>query len=156
MMVKEDVVIRDTPTRERAILGWILEESFEGWYLLHSKRTLRDIEVVRVAMSSGKPVGLVMLKTLEGNAGYVYYIAVAKDHRRKGIAKLLLQDALQRFKSSKSKEAYASVEGDNEPSEALFASEGFSLTSFSEVSKKHGRLHALNMYREMLVVPGEV
>src|SRR6266581_4935687 len=42
------------------------------------------------------------------------------------------------------------------PSEALFASEGFTPTSFSEVSKRHGNLHTLNLYREMLVVPGEV
>src|SRR6266700_4482608 len=156
MIVKEDVVIRDTPTRERASLGWILEESFEGWYLLHSKRTLRDIEVVRVAMSSGKPVGLVMLKTLEGNIGYVYYIAVAKAHRQRGIAKLLLEDALRRFKASRMQEVFASVEKNNKPSEALFALEGFTSTSFSEVSKRHGNLHTLNMYREMLVVPGEV
>ena len=153
---QEKVVIVDVPIGERAGLGWILEESLEGWYLRHSIGTLRKIEVVRAAMLAGNTVGLVMLKTLEGNVGYVYYIAVAKDQRRKGIAKLLLEDALQRFKSSRLKEAYASVEEDNEPSEALFASEGFSPTSFGEVSKKHGRLHALNMYREMLVVPGEV
>src|SRR5207245_4885338 len=104
MTAKEDVVIRDVPARERAGLEWILEESFEGWYLLHSKRTLRDIEVVRVAMSSGKPVGLVMLKTLEGSTGYVYYIAVAKAHRKRGIAKLLLEDALRRFTPSRMQE----------------------------------------------------
>src|SRR5437879_13813887 len=148
MTTKEDVVIIDAPTRERASLGWILEESFEGWYLLHSKRTLRDIEVVRVAMSSGKPVGLVMVKTLEGSTGYVYYIAVAKAHRKRGIAKLLLEDALRRFKASRMQEVFASVEKNNKPSEALFASEGFTPTSFSEVSKRHGNLHALNMYRD--------
>src|SRR6266567_4164436 len=104
MTAKQDVMIIDVPAKERAGLEWILEESFEGWYLLHSKRTLRDIEVVRVAMSSDKPVGLVMLKTLEGSTGYVYYIAVAKAHRHRGIAKLLLDDALQRFKSSRMKE----------------------------------------------------
>ncbi len=156
MTAKEDVVIMDVPAKERAGLEWILEESFEGWYLLHSKRTLRDIEVVRVAMSSGKPVGLVMLKTLEGRTGYVYYIAVAKAHRKKGIAKLLLEDALRRFKASRMQEVFASVEKNNKPSEALFALEGFTSTSFSEVSKRHGNLHTLNMYREMLVVPGEV
>ena len=46
-------------------MEWILEESFEGWYLMHSKRTLRDVELVKVAMSSEKPVGLVMVKMLE-------------------------------------------------------------------------------------------
>ncbi len=50
----------------------------------------------------------------------------------------------------------ASVEKNNKPSEALFESEGFTPTSFSELSKRHGNLHTLNLYREMLVVPGEV
>ena len=107
-------------------------------------------------MSSGKPVGMVMLKTLEGSAGYVYYIAVAKAERKKGIGKLLLEDALQRFKASKLEEVFASVEEDNEPSEALFASEGFTRTSLGQVSKRHGKLHALSMYNAMRVVPGEV
>ena len=156
MTAQDDITIVDVPAGKRKGLEWILDESFEGWYLMHSKRTLRDIEVVRAAISSGKPVGLVMLKTLEGSAGYVYYIAVAKAHRKKGIAKLLLEDALRIFKASKVEEVFASVEEDNKPSEALFASEGFMRTSFGEVSKLHGGLHTLNMYRVMTVVPGEV
>ena len=156
MTAQDDITIVDVPAGKRKGLEWILDESFEGWYLMHSKRTLRDIEVVRAAISSGKPVGLVMLKTLEGSAGYVYYIAVAKAHRKKGIAKQLLEDALRLFKASKVEEVFASVEEDNKPSEALFGSEGFTRTSFGEVSKKHGKLHALNMYNAMRVVPGEV
>jgi ribosomal protein S18 acetylase RimI-like enzyme len=157
MTAKEDIAIEDVPVKKRADLRWILEESFEGWYLMYSKRTLRDIELVRAAMLSGKPIGLVMLKTLEkGTVGYVYYIAVAKANRKKGIGKMLLENALQHFKASGASEVFASVEEDNEPSEALFASEGFIRTSFSEVSKKYGNLRTLNMYREMLVVPGEV
>ena len=156
MMAQDDIMIVDVPAKKRRGLEWILEESFEGWYLMHSKRTLRDVGLVRAAMSSGKPVGLVMLKTMERNVGYVYYIAVAKAHREKGIAKLLLEDALRIFTASSVEEVFASVEEDNAPSEGLFASEGFTRTSFGEVSKKHGKLHALNMYNAMRVVPGEV
>ena len=156
MTPPDATVIVDVPRKERAGLEWILEESFEGWYLMHSKRTLRDIELVRAATSSGKPVGLVMLKTLEEGLGYVYYVAVARAQRKRGIGKLLLNDALRLFKASGVKEVFASVEEDNEPSEALFASEGFTPTNLGAVSRKHGRLHALNMYREMWVVPGEV
>jgi len=156
MTAQDDMTIIDVPAGKRRELEWILEESFEGWYLMHSKRTLRHIEVVRAAMASGKPVGLVMLKTLEGSVGYVYYIAVAKAERKKGIAKLLLEDALRIFKASKVVEVFASVEENNKPSEALFGSEGFTQTSFGEVSKKHGKLHTLNMYNAMRVVPGEV
>ncbi len=156
MTAQENIEIADVPAGKRAELDWILEKSFEGWYLMHSRRTLRDIELVRAAISSGKPVGLVMLKTLEGGVGYVYYIAVAKANRKRGIGKLLLDDALRLFKASNVKEVFASVEKDNEPSEALFASEGFTKTSFGEVSKRHGSLHTVNMYRAMTVVPGEV
>ena len=156
MTVQENIEITDVPAGKRQELDWILEESFEGWYLLHSRRTLRDIELVRAATSSGTPAGLVMLKTLEGSVGYVYYIAVARADRRKGIAKLLLEDALRLFKASGAEEVFASVEEDNKPSEALFASGGFTQTSFGKVSKRHGSLHTVNMYREMLVVPGEV
>ncbi|HEV2137984.1 MAG TPA: GNAT family N-acetyltransferase [Nitrososphaerales archaeon] len=146
----------NVPIGQRQDLEGILEESFEGWYLRAAKGTLEDIEVVRAAMSDGRPIGLVMLKTLEQAAGYVYYIAVARAHRRTGVAKLLLEDALRRFVDAGLKEVYASVEEDNEPSENLFASEGFIPTSFGEVSKRHGSLHTINMYRIMRVVPGEV
>lgn len=156
MTAQENIEIVDVPAGKRTELDWILEESFEGWYLMHSRRTLRDVELVRAAMSSGKQVGLVMLKTLEGDVGYVYYIAVSKANRKKGIGKLLLEDALRIFNASKVKEVFASVEKDNEPSEALFASEGFTKTSFGEVSKRHGSLHTVNMYRAMTVVPGEI
>jgi ribosomal protein S18 acetylase RimI-like enzyme len=156
MTAQANIEITDVPSGKRRELDWILEESFEGWYLWHSKKTLRDVELVRAAVSSGKPAGLVMLKTLEGTVGYVYYIAVAKASRNKGIGKLLLENALQLFKASNLKEAFASVEKENEPSEALFASEGFSKTGFGEISKKHGSLNAANMYRAMTVVPGEI
>jgi ribosomal protein S18 acetylase RimI-like enzyme len=155
-MMTEDTAIVDVPKGKRKGLEWILDESFEGWYLIHSKRTLRKIELVRASISSGKPVGLVMLKTLEERAGYVYYIAVAKSNRKKGIGKMLLEDALRIFKSSGTREVFASVEKDNEASEALFESEGFTRTSFGRVSKRHGSLHTINMYNEMRVVPGEI
>ena len=118
--------------------------------------TLKDVEVVRAARLSGQSVGLVMLKTIEKEVGYVYYIAVARAHRRMGVARLLLRDSLNRFKSGGAKEVFAGVETDNLPSEKLFESEGFTRTNFGEVAKNYGRFHALDMYRKMLVVPGEL
>ena len=97
-----------------------------------------------------------MLKTLEQGVGYVYYVAVARAHRHTGVATLLLKDALDLFRDARLVEAFASVEGDNIPSEKLFAAEGFTRVSFPEVSKRHGPLRAINMYRMMVVVPGEI
>ena len=48
------------------------------------------------------------------------------------------------------------MEGDNVPSERLFASQGFQKTTFMDVSRRHGALRAMNMYRMMVVVPGEI
>lgn len=150
-----EVEIVDVPHERRAGLESILEESFEGWYLRHSRSTLREVETVREALASGASAGLVMLKQLEPGVAYVYYIAVARAHRRKGVAKALLEDALGRFIAAGAREVFAGVEADNEPSERLFVSEGFVRTSFGEVSKRHGTIHAINMYRAMRIVPGE-
>ena len=145
----------DVPSGERGSLEKILEESFQGWYLRHAKGKLQQLEVVRAAMASGTPVGLVMLKTLEARVGYVYYIAVATANRKMGIGRLLLEDSLRRLSEEGVEEAFASVETGNIPSEGLFLSEGFTKTSFAEVSKRFGTIRGINMYRMMVVVPGE-
>ena len=156
MTAKVDIQIVDMPADGRGALESILEESFSGWYLRHSKRILRDVETVRAAMSSGVPAGLIMLKTLERGVGYIFYVAVARHSRRMGVAGLLVRDALDRFMAEGVSEVFASVEEDNQPSERLFASVGFTRTKLAEVSGRHGLLNALNMYRMMVVVPGEV
>ncbi|HZY46448.1 MAG TPA: GNAT family N-acetyltransferase, partial [Candidatus Bathyarchaeia archaeon] len=121
MTTLQEIEIVDVPKGQRSSLEWILEESFEGWYLWHSLKTLKDVEVVKVAKLSSKPVGLVMLKNLEKGVGYVYYIAVARAHRKRGIAKMLLDRSLQIFRDSGVSEVFASIEEDNQPSEKLFA-----------------------------------
>jgi ribosomal protein S18 acetylase RimI-like enzyme len=156
MKIQSEIEVVDVPREERAPLDQILEESFDGWYLRHAKGVLRDVERVRAATLSGAPIGLIMLKTLEPRVGYVYYVAVAKAHRKTGVGSMLVKDALAIFKDAGDVEVFASVEEDNLPSERLFAAEGFARTNYGEVSRRHGPLRALNMYRMMVVVPGEV
>jgi ribosomal protein S18 acetylase RimI-like enzyme len=156
MTAQDGIEILDVPLDKRSTLDQVLDESFEGWYLRHSKKILGEVETVREARYSGEPVGLIMLKTLEETAGYVYYVAVARAHRAKGIAALLLKDALRFFVAKGVVEVFASVEKDNLPSERLFTAEGFVRTNLLEVSRGYGTIRALNMYRMMVVVPGEV
>ena len=143
------------PVGKRAPLEDLLEESFERWYLNHSRKTLVNVDIVRQAVVGGRPVGLVMLKTLEGTIGYVYYIAVAREQRRKKVATRLLDHSLSYFTEAGMLEAYASVEGDNLESAGLFSSRSFAKTSYREVARKHGAFKAMDLYRRMLVVPGE-
>ncbi len=141
---------------ERESLIPLLEDSFEGIYLRHSKRTLRESEIVKVARVSGERAGLVMLKDLGKKIGYVYYIAVGRKFRGRGFAGRLLDDALEHFFKSGMEEVYASVEEDNEESMRLFVSRGFKETGYRELSKKRGKVSAVLLYTKMWVVPGEI
>ena len=147
--------IVEAPIEDRASLQHVLAESFEGWYLSHSKKTLMKVEVVREAVVDEHPVGLVMLKTLYDSIGYVYYVAVARGYRRRKVATRLLEHSLEYFSGLGVREVYASIEEENAESEGLFRSQGFERTSYREVSDKYGCLRALSLYRKMLVVPGE-
>jgi ribosomal protein S18 acetylase RimI-like enzyme len=156
-MTNPAVEIVDVPKDGRARLFPILEESFEGMYLWHARRTIQGIELVRAARNAeGEDVGLAMLKVLAEGDGYVYYIAVPPRFRRQGIGGMLLDDALAEFTKRGVLEVYASVGEENVESKALFASRGFERLKGSEMSEKYGRIRSLLMYREMMVVPGEM
>jgi ribosomal protein S18 acetylase RimI-like enzyme len=156
LTLREELTIEDVPYEKRKDLVPILEESFEGMYLWHSKKTLEKIEAVKVARYRGKNVGLAMLKMLNSHLGYVYYVAVSREYRGLGIGGLLLDNSLDYFISCGAVEVFAAVEEDNIESIELFKSRGFEHITFSELSKKMGRLKAATLWSKMLVVPGEV
>jgi ribosomal protein S18 acetylase RimI-like enzyme len=142
---------------ERESLYPILESGFEGWYLSHSKRTLREIEKVFAARVDGVNAGVVMLKNIEPKIGYVYYIAVSTTYRNRKIGSALLEHSLGYFSNLGAAVVFASLTVEHGGgSKALFESHGFVETNFGQVSKRYGKLHALNMYRKMLVVSGEL
>ncbi len=156
-MTDQPVEVSDVPRAERAKLFPILEQSFEGIYLWHARRTLRSIETVRVARTAeGDDAGLIMLKQVTEGAGYVYYVAVHPRFRGMGIGGRLLDGALEDFAKRGFEDVYASVEEDNLGSKRLFESRGFARLEGSEMSERYGRLRSFVMYREMMVVRGEV
>jgi len=151
------IEVADVPKGDRARLLPILEESFEGLYLWHARRTLQSIDVVQAARTAeGEDAGLIMLKVLAEGAGYVYYVAVPPRFRRQGIGGRLLDDAVSQFLKMGVQDVYASVEEDNLESKTLFGSRGFERVEWSGLAKRYGRLRSLLMYREMTVAPGEL
>lgn len=156
MADSQDVQISDAPQGERERLLPILEESFEGLYLWHSRRTLQSIELVRAARLGEEDVGVAMLKMIAEHAGYVYYIAVSNRFRGRSIGGKLLDNALSYFDSRGADEVYASVEDDNVESKRLFLSRGFVQTAGGALAEKYGRVRAFLMSREMMLVPGEI
>ncbi len=114
------------------------------------------MSLVKAATLGGATAGLIMLKELGEGVGYVYYVAVLPEFRRKEVGGRLLDDALAHFTSRGASSVYATVKGDNAVSLSLFHSRGFLETSFGEMSKLHGRLRSAYMMLEMQAVAGEV
>lgn len=140
--------------RDRAIEA--LKESFTGIYRWHAKRTLRDISVVRAIEVDGRVVGASMLERLAPEVEYVYYLFVAQKHRRAGIGRRLLDDALERFRQEGALVAYAACETDNDASLGLFRSRGFREVRRDEPGFREGGLGAWGFRSRMRIVPGEI
>ena len=100
--------------------------------------------------------GLAMLKKLDSKTGYVYYVAVLPEYRGKKIGGMLLDRSLSYFFEQGVNVVFASLVQEHDEPTNLFKSRGFTEVHFGEVAKKYGNLHALNMYRKMVVVSGEV
>ncbi len=140
--------------RERA-LG-ILKESFVGIYRWHAKRTLHHADRVHALLLGEEVVAAALLHRLAPEVGYVYYIFVGKDHRRKGFAGFLLDDALAFFRTEGAQVIYAAAEGDNFSSIALFRSRGFREVAREEPGFREGGLGAWGLRSKMTLVSGEV
>ncbi|HYA10386.1 MAG TPA: GNAT family N-acetyltransferase [Thermoplasmata archaeon] len=140
--------------RERAVP--VLRDGFVGIYRWHAKRTLRDVPTVRAAELGGEVVGVSLLDRLLPEVGYVYYIAVLSPHRRRGVASLLLDDALERFRAGPVEVVYAAVREENLPSRRLFEGRGFRSVERKGTGWRDGGLGAWGLRSRMLLVHGEV
>lgn len=141
-------------TREAAVP--VVKEGFVGIYRWHAKRTLHSVSVVRAAMLDNDLVGVSMLERLAAEVGYIYYLSVALSHRRRGIGRALLDDALDRFRREGVQVVYAAVESENAPSLALFRSRGFRIVERKETSYREGGLGARGLRSRMWIVSGEL
>ncbi len=140
--------------RDRALPA--LQESFEGIYRWHAKRTLHRATWVRAALDGGAVAGASVLEQLSPEAGYVYYLFVGASKRRRGLGKLLLDDALQLFRARGARLVWAAAEEDNLPSIRLFLSRGFRKVDRDELPLQEGGLGAQGFRSRMTVVHGEI
>ncbi|MGW0082939.1 GNAT family N-acetyltransferase [Streptomyces sp. NPDC003393] len=72
-------------------------ESYEEWALRTVRRATFVPEASPVAFADGQMVGVVLALDPGTGEGYVERVAVRRDHRHRGIARLLLRDSFRTF-----------------------------------------------------------
>ncbi len=149
-----DLVDLAGSARERALP--VVTDSFVGIYRWHAKRTLRHVSRVRGAEIDAELAGVAMLERLTPAVGYVYYLAVRKPFRRRGIGGVLLDDAVEGFARSGVRVVYGAAEAENAGSLALFLSRGFRTVERREIGYSEGGLGAGGLRSRMWIVSGEV
>lgn len=133
-----------------------MEDGFEGIYRWHAKRTLRTATWVRAATLQGEIQAISILDRIDPEVGYVYYLATSLAHRREGLGRVLLDDALTLFRLGRAVVAYGAVEEDNAASIALFRSRGFRPVERKELGFREGGLGAWGLRSRMTLVGGEM
>lgn len=123
---------------------------------MHSRYMLRKVPIVLLAQVNGEDAGTVLLDELTTGIGYVYYIAVARNHRTAGIGGKLLDMAMDRLRSEGMDEVYAVRDEENQAAEQLFGSRGFSEVDLHSFSERFGFWQAWGLRRRMTMVYGEL
>ena len=154
-LVAPPVIVQEVPAESRTDLVSLVDQSFDGIYRWHARKTLREVRWVRRAAREERAIGLIMLTTLTPDLGYVYYVAVLPAERGAGIGALLLDDAMAALRAVGAREVLACIRSENLPSIRLFRAKGFERIRFRDLVRDRGFWDAARLWAGMVVAPGE-
>lgn len=113
-------------------------------------------ETFIVAEKNGKLVGYIMCRIEYGfsnikkfsltRKGHIVSLAVLEGHRRKGLGRALVEEALKGMKGRGCAEAYLEVRISNQPAIRLYESLGFKVTSRMEWYYRDGEAAYMMVY----------
>ena len=149
---------RQAEQDDREKIKEVLVRSFSPTYAYYAQKSFADLQNVLVAEEEGKVTAVINWRILEAGEkkiGYLFWLAVQPEYRRRGIAKELIRAAISKMlQESTLTEIYAAVEKSNAPSRELIGSLGFALISRAEMKKKYG-LKCVQLYYQMMLHPKE-
>jgi ribosomal protein S18 acetylase RimI-like enzyme len=99
----------------------------------------RDQDLFLVAEENGTIMGVVM-GAWDGRRGWIYHLAVKKDHQRKGIATALIRELEKRLKGKGAKKVNAQIYQWNQESVDFFRAVGYEVhTDLIMIGKMLGK-----------------
>ncbi len=149
--------LRETRPEDRPAIERISRASFDRVYAFFSIRGSREGWPQLVAEDDGRVVAFLEGRFYDGRPpiGYVYFVAVDPDHRRRHLGRILVEESLKRFRERAATRVFAAVPDDNEASMNLFKTLGFEEVPRGAMWEWY-RLRSIGLQMNMMIAPHEV
>ncbi len=142
---------------DRLAIERISRASFDRVYSFFSIRGSRAGWPRLVAEDDGSVMAFLEGRLFDGQPplGYVYFVAVDPDHRRRGLGRILVEESLKRFRQRAATRVFAAVPEDNDASMSLFKALGFQAVPRGAMWQWY-RLRSIVLQMNMLIAPHEI
>jgi ribosomal protein S18 acetylase RimI-like enzyme len=151
------VNLRETRPEDRSVIERISRSSFDRVYAFFSIRGSRRGWPQLVAEEDGAVIGFLEGRVFDGRPpiGYVYFVAVDPEHRRRHAGRVLVEESLTRFRDRGATRVFAAVPGDNDASLRLFKTLGFEEVPRGAMWRWY-RMRSIAVQTSMLIAPHEI
>ena len=148
--------IREGAPADVDALRRIARAAFDRLYAFFAVRGVRGAWPFLVADVDGVPAGFLVGRWFGERPpiGYVYFIAVDSNFRRRGIARTLVDESLRRFARRGATRVFAAVTEENDASLGLFGSLGFEKAPRRALWRWYG-WRGLSVELRMVLAPHE-
>ena len=149
--------LREARREDRDAIERISRASFDRVYAFFAIRGSRSGWPQLIAEDEGAVVGFLEGRFFDGQPpiGYVYFVAVNPEHRRKHAGRILGEVSLKRFEGRGATRVFAAVPEDNEASMALFKNLGFEEAPQGAMWRWY-RLRSIPLQMNMMIAPHEI
>ena len=148
--------IREGAPADVDALRRIARAAFDRIYAFFAVRGVRGAWPFLIADVDGIPAGFLVGRWFNGKPpiGYVYFIAVDSNFRRRGIARTLVDESMRRFARRGATRIFAAVTEENDASLGLFGSLGFEKAPRRALWRWYG-WRGLSVELRMVLAPHE-
>ncbi len=151
------MVLRDARPEDRPAIERIARRSFDPVYAFFAIRGRRHAWPLLVTEEDGSLTAFLEGRLFDGPSpiGYVYFVAVNPNHRRRHLGRTLVERSLRRFRERGATRVFAAVPEGNEASMGLFKALGFTEVPRGAMRRWYG-LHSVGVLMRMMLAPHEI
>ncbi len=143
---------------DKEAIDQILESSFSKIYAYYAKKSFASLENALVAESDVKVIGVInwrVYKASKITIGYLFWLGVLPEYRRKGIGSKLTKRAVDFIYTKNGPvDIYSAAEKKNKISKNLVEKEGFVEADKKKIKQYYGKNYKA-LFGDMMVMPWE-